>query len=83
MKDSGEIENQLFRISSRARIGGSGGAGALRKENHGEMMRIGTQWSPVGCFLLCERENFWVHSLGDLSKLEAQHKRFLATWNRG
>lgn len=46
IKGSGEIENQLFRISSRARIGER--AGTLRKESNGEMIRIGTQWSPIG-----------------------------------
>lgn len=68
MKGSGEIENQLCRISSRARNGET--EGALRKESHGEMIRIRTQGSPIGCFLLWEEENFWVQSLGELGKLE-------------
>lgn len=41
VKDSWEIENWLFRISSRARIGE--GEGAWRKESNGEIMRLGTQ----------------------------------------
>lgn len=46
MKGSEEIENQLFRISSRARIGER--EGALREESNGEMVRIGTQGSLIG-----------------------------------
>lgn len=43
------MESQLFKISSRARVGVEE---ALRKVNNGEMIRVDAQGHPVECLLL-------------------------------
>ena len=48
VKPGGEMESQLFRISSRARVGVGE---ALKKVNNGEMMSVEVQGHPAGCFL--------------------------------